>query len=215
MSRIDTITFTCPSCNKEHDITYWQSLNSALNPAETEKLLDGTLFETTCPHCGNKTGVSYPVLYHDQHNAAMVYLLPSASASDIEKTIALFNQQQGLKDREYKFRIVKNQNELREKAIIFRHHLDDGVLEIIKIIYLIQMQKKYPGAEILEAYYLRNENDEHVLCFIADDGTQYSAIVDEGLYNEVGSDYNDAIKQASQSCYEINREWAQMLLFDE
>ena len=214
MSRVDTITFTCPSCNKEHEMPYWQSLNSSQNPVEVAKLMDGTLFEITCPHCGHKTGVSYPVLYHDQHNAAMIYLLPSNNESDIEKAVALFNQQQGLKDNDYKFRIVRNQNELREKAIIFHHHLDDGVLEIVKIVYLIQMQKKYPDVEIAETYYLRGENDEHVLCFIAGDGTQYSAVVDDGLYNEVGSDYNDAIKTNSVNCYEINRTWAQGLLFN-
>jgi len=103
---------------------------------------------------------------------------------------------------------------LREKALLFHHHMDDRVWEIIKIIYLIQMQKKHPDVEIADVYYLSDEKGDHTLCFIAADGTQYYATVDEGLYNEVGSDYNDAIKANSVNCYEINRTWAQGLLFN-
>ena len=37
----------------------------------------------------------------------------------------------------YRKRIVTNQNALREKAIIFENELDDRVVELIKLLYLL------------------------------------------------------------------------------
>lgn len=54
----------------------------------------------------------------------------------------------------YRKRIVTNQNALREKAIIFENELDDRVVELIKLLYLLDVQDKFPEVNIVEGYFL-------------------------------------------------------------
>ena len=54
----------------------------------------------------------------------------------------------------YRKRRVTNQNALREKAIIFENELDDRVVELIKLLYLFDVQDIFPEVNIVEAYFL-------------------------------------------------------------
>ncbi|MBR5230280.1 MAG: hypothetical protein IKW01_05410, partial [Firmicutes bacterium] len=51
----------------------------------------------------------------------------------------------GIPDNRY--RIVTDQNKLREKATIFDLGLDDRIMELLKTMYIIQAQTQYPEIE--------------------------------------------------------------------
>ena len=67
----------------------------------------------------------------------------------------------------YRKRIVTNQNALREKAIIFENELDDRVVELIKLLYLLDVQDKFPEVNIVEGYFLVLEG-KYIIEFIGE-----------------------------------------------
>lgn len=116
----------------------WQSLNNVLNPDEARQLLDGTLFEYHCPRCGAVTPVFYACLYHDMERHAMVQLVGEGSLDDaramLDRLRADGHISEMINAAHYRQRIVTDQNELREKALIFRDELDDRTIETLKAL---------------------------------------------------------------------------------
>ena len=70
----------CPGCGKEHDFAIWNSINTALEPELKEKVMNGSLFRTVCPHCGQAIDVVYPCLYHQVEEKRMIYYAPGEDA---------------------------------------------------------------------------------------------------------------------------------------
>lgn len=116
----------------------WQSLNNVLNPDEARQLLDGTLFEYRCPQCGAVAPVFYSCLYHDMERHAMVQLVGEGSLDDARTMLdhlrADGHISEMISEAHYRQRIVTDQNELREKALVFRDELDDCAIETLKVL---------------------------------------------------------------------------------
>lgn len=64
---------TCPKCNHESDYMVMCSINATLNPEMKNKILDDTLFNWVCPHCGKNYNVPYDFLYHDMENGLFTW----------------------------------------------------------------------------------------------------------------------------------------------
>lgn len=58
--------------------------------------------------------------------------------AEIKAEIAELEQEKGIDKR-----LVDNINDLKEKIMIADNHLDDRVIEIIKIMYIDQMKRKW------------------------------------------------------------------------
>ena len=52
MSKHHIEKVTCPSCHHEGDFEVWDSINTVLDPAMKEKVLNQSIFLYTCPNCG-------------------------------------------------------------------------------------------------------------------------------------------------------------------
>ena len=115
----------------------------------------------------------------------------------------------------YKIRLVSNQNELREKAIIFENNLDDRVIEIIKLIYLLQLSKDKPDIKIKATYYLRGEKGNHALQFLSEDGRTFSAEIDNGLYDDINNDYGSEFDGFPGNQFVIDAQWATRFLHEQ
>ena len=72
MSSFRNVKITCPDCNTEGPYTIWDSVNVDLDPEMKSKVMDGSLFEWTCPNCGKTFNAPYSFLYHDMTNNFMV-----------------------------------------------------------------------------------------------------------------------------------------------
>lgn len=76
MSSFINSKITCPNCKNEGGYTMWNSVNVDLNPELKLKVLDGSIFMWTCPHCGKEYKAPYPLLYHDMKNHFMIEYNP-------------------------------------------------------------------------------------------------------------------------------------------
>ena len=57
----------------EHEFTIWNRINTALDPDLKDKVINGELFRTACPSCGQLIDVVYPCLYHQMADKIMIY----------------------------------------------------------------------------------------------------------------------------------------------
>ena len=74
----------------------------------------------------------------------MIYMAPVMNA-EIKAEIAELEQEKGIDKR-----LVDNIKDLKEKIMIADNHLDDRVIEIIKIMYIDQMKKEMEDDTLLK-----------------------------------------------------------------
>ena len=95
MSKHHIEKVTCPSCHHEGDFEVWDSINTVLDPAMKEKVLNQSIFLYTCPNCGETFRLNYPTLYHQMEDLVMIYLVPE---SEVKKTYEIFYEKNALAD---------------------------------------------------------------------------------------------------------------------
>ena len=78
MSKHHIEKVTCPSCHHEGDFEVWDSINTVLDPAMKEKVLNQSIFLYTCPNCGETFRLNYSTLYHQMEDLVMIYLVPES-----------------------------------------------------------------------------------------------------------------------------------------
>ena len=66
----------CPGCGAMSQARMWSGINAEVNPNLRLSVLDESLFDWTCPHCGYQAMLVYPCLYHDKGRRFMIYILP-------------------------------------------------------------------------------------------------------------------------------------------
>ena len=137
MSQTHEESITCPNCGQAVSFTAYDTLNRAFDPEAADKLMNGNFFEVSCPHCGTVSNPLYPMLYHDPENITLIwysydreFLTNSAALLDElrEQVPAVAELAAG-----YRLRIVDDPLVLSEKALIFKHELDDRLIEIYKL----------------------------------------------------------------------------------
>lgn len=92
MSLSQYATFSCPECGKDFSASIWLSVNTSLSPELKEQILDGTLNELCCSHCGFTMAGPELLLYHDMEKGLMFYVSPYAdeeSRTQAEKEVQL------------------------------------------------------------------------------------------------------------------------------
>ena len=214
MSSVYNVEASCPSCGERFNTALWESLNADLNPAEKDLLLSGKFFLTVCPKCNTEHPFVYPILYHDMTNAAMVQLvLSDENAENLMKQLkaAVASHMIGSMTVEgYKFRFVKDHNELREKAVIFDCGLDDRVIEMTKVHHRAMFSKAHPDIKLDNILFHKDTSCKFV--FFVANGSIYTIDFDKLFYDEVVKIRRNVIDEKSKDCFCINQEWALDLL---
>lgn len=165
MSMVSTEKIICPVCKKESDFTVWQSLNAKLDPEAVPRLLDGSLFRFTCPHCNHQASVEYDLLYHDMDNRAMVYYTQPMSRSSVKEQVLQAETVVGSTLNAHRKRIVTSREALAEKIMIFRLGLDDRAVELMKLTTLARLMEACPQAEIKDVRF-RADGEKCYLDFL-------------------------------------------------
>ncbi len=109
----------------------------------------------------------------------------------------------------YRKRIVTNQNALREKAIIFENELDDRVVELIKLLYLVDVQDKFPEVNIVEAYFLVLEG-KYIIEFIGEKFLKAEIPLD--LYKSIENNFAERLAAEEENQFMIDVKWANEFL---
>ena len=152
MSEYRKMAAVCPQCGKECAVQAPESVNMSVNPEDGQRLLDGTLFEAACA-CGAKFSVDFPLLYHDPEKKIMLYYVKPEEVARTEALFSALRMNPDFAGKHYALRVVTDQETLREKAMIFAAGMDDRVMEIIKLTYILYMRRKYPKEHIIGALF--------------------------------------------------------------
>ena len=205
----------CPHCKKKSTMTLRACVNVSLHPEEKQQVLDGSFFQYTCPACGEKISISYPILYDDMGKALMIYLLPGQTEEALSKLNA---QQETWSEDMLKaakvctMRAVRSINELAEKIKIADAGLDDRFVELSKAFVFAQFLKQNPGFTAVQVLFERQDDKDGLVIF-SKDGKKFWAEFPEGLYDEVVSMFEDRVKNESKTEYElIDANWSMKIL---
>lgn len=133
----------CPQCGNVSDVTVWQSITVSDSADLKADLLGGKLNIFSCPECQYRALMPNPLLYHDEEKALMMSFSPCSDEnkkrelfSDIKKTSKESGELANLEG--YNLRFVYDYNSLLEKILIFEQGLSDKVIEVLKVLILMQ-----------------------------------------------------------------------------
>lgn len=158
MTKFNNRQMECLNCKKNSTIVMWDSVNVYLNPELKQDLMDSKLFQFTCPFCKFPAKLEYPLLYHDQANKFMIYM--SITEDNENNVLKITKEAQGFYQHllNYRLRIVRTYNQLKEKILIFDHKLDDRAIELLKRFFWISYIEDKGGS--YEKLYFADANIE-------------------------------------------------------
>lgn len=188
-------TIKCPQCHQLSDINIWHSITVSDSEDLKKDLLAGKINMFCCPSCSLKALVPTPLLYHDEEKSLMISFSP---CSDEETKNKLFNEikstsaQSGELDNlsNYNLRFVYEYNSLLEKILIFDNGLNDKVIEVLKVLILMQ---KPENMDNMTAVFGKLEND--TLEFLINDKTDntcYTSKIPMESYKTVKEQLNQS-----------------------
>ena len=207
-SEADPVDIPCPGCGKEFRHHAPTLVNARKDPELRDKLIEGTLFEFTCPRCGYTASLVNPCLYLDPAHHASIYLVIS---DDMAEGVSGMFDDLGLEDtpvgRSLK-RIVFDRHDLRGRAITLDEGLDDRAIEILKIAVSgsAKMQGGVPADDECIVN-LTGVKDGDLVFHVESGDTSFSAVMPRGGYEL----YRDAIRRSSvanEQPYFVGKTWA-------
>lgn len=168
-------TIKCPSCGEKSELTVWQSITVSDSPDLKADLLKGKINLFTCGTCGQKALFPSPLLYVDDEKELVISFSPQ---EDETKRLLLFEEIKKSSEKsgelknypDYNLRFVTSYNELLEKILIFDSGMNDKVVEVIKLLVLLQEQEKA---------------EQRVCMFGKSDGTEIEFLVQDKRENQI------------------------------
>lgn len=198
----------------------WTDINAKNDKVQKKQLLLGRLSQYTCPHCKSTRFVDHPMLYNSPDHELMIQCV----LMDHDEHMALktfheiqegtFGQKYELGET-YQYRVVRSLTQLREKALIFEHDLDDKVIEVMKLQIFTQIQNADPDIiiEDIQADFPSSGQirflakiPENQLITIAFDSELYDKMKEKMLKKNAASGNMDFV---------VNREWAEKQMAEE
>ena len=217
MSKKSVATIICPYCNKKLDINIWESVNVDLNPEEKEKIFGGHFFDFTCKHCRKIIHGLFSCLYHDMTHRFMIYLV--GNEQEAKKTIEMYRDLSVSYDRyinEYQIRVTTDPNVWREKAVIFDRGYDDRIIEILKLLYLCQLEEQHPDLQIERMYFCSEKNNDGIILeFYCTENKNVTAEVSDEVYRLIENKYRSRIQQNMDNQFCVDTEWALGIMKNE
>lgn len=198
MSHPSEQTIQCPGCGREQSFVVWDSINVTLDPDLKTKLINGELTQFRCEACRHESPVSYKLLYHDMEKRLMIWLIPDSSDTDLGKQDAKLMKSM---TAQYQCRVVRTQNDLIEKILIFDAGLDDRVITVFKALAIEGLAAEREG-DLSELYFAEVSQDDLGQKTIAlegvKDGERYEAPFLE--YERIASAFSSKWPPMSACC---------------
>lgn len=166
MSQFSIHTAPCPGCGKELEFKLWQSISTEEENA-LENIISGELFDVLCPDCGYKARVQYPMLFNDLEHNTWIWLYPEDRAEEAMPLI------EAAKAKGVRCRLVQSQEELSEKAAIFKLGMDDRIVELMKLAAAAQVNEIMSGCELGPIVFALNKEQQPCFLFKVDGKTNF------------------------------------------
>jgi hypothetical protein len=140
MTMIREMPVQCPDCGKESSAVIYETINVSLDSTLKVRLLSGELLRWQCGVCGLRRLNAYPILYHDMVHAILIQWISAPYAPTLESLVAVLPSQAECRQfkalrSDYRFRVVREFDDLVEKIRIFEAGLDDRAIEWEKCLY--------------------------------------------------------------------------------
>lgn len=216
MSECKKDTIKCPKCGKEIAIDVWENIDLPYDAEQKKRVLRNSLFKVNCDDCKIIFPIAYRCQYNDMEQKYLIWFAPRAEEAE-RKAIAAYNQKLKtdkplqLAQGGYRYRIVFNDNELREKVLIFDEGLDDRYIETMKISYLPLFQKKFTEdeAKILGIYFDKKEDGEYRWVIVFDRKQAVAVDIDMNMYEDMKSKLKDIVEDKTpEGLVQISAHWA-------
>lgn len=143
MSINSTESIKCPKCHQLNEINVWHSITVSDSADLKQDLLAGKVNIFRCPSCSHTALLPNPMLYHDEGKMLMISFTPCESddmKNKLFEEIKNTSKESGELDNltDYNLRFVYDYNSLLEKILIFDNGLNDKVIEVLKVLILMQ-----------------------------------------------------------------------------
>ncbi|MBR1575140.1 MAG: CpXC domain-containing protein [Bacteroidales bacterium] len=196
MATLTRHSFRCPACGAEIVVQGHDLINVREQPELKAPLISGELFLQTCPQCGRRHLVTWPLVYLDPDE--MVLLMLS------DKPLAMADT------GGYTARLVPRVGDLIEKVKIFDAGLDDKAVELCK--YVTKQDAGKPEADLR---FLRLDGADNEIVFTYPAGGQMELLaVGFNVYEDCRGILarNPSVSGRAQGLAIIDEAWVSSLL---
>lgn len=185
----NVLVVECPNCKSKAEYTITNVVDSAANPYDKHRLLNGTFFDCKCNHCSFERSLAYDMVYKDAENNAIIYLVNDEDAQGVYTALRLTdalnkNDTDGDKTRK---RIVTCPHRFREKALVFDLGLDDRIIELAKIFCLGDAEENMPELNFIDATF-NVKDGQHVIELLAEEKT-ITALIPDGFLDHLAMEF--------------------------
>lgn len=219
MEAFQTEHITCPKCGKKQEVKIYPSINANYDTEAKEKLMHNQLFSFTCEECGETTPLLFNCLYHDMENGLMVWLMPEAGDKELQEMNETVTQMQAFgmtaTGLDYRYRIVRTVNELKEKLLIEQENLDDRIIELVKVVYLVQIAEQIGSHTVAEVMFDVIDDSYFFTVFYEEDSLDPGVIpLDMNVYRMVKEQYIEKLDSLKADNFQdISFLWAREFMF--
>ena len=196
MATLTQHSFQCPACGAGFVVQGHDLIKVREHPELKASVISGDLFLQTCPKCGRRHLVTWPLVYLDPEE--MVLLMLS------DKPLALADT------GGYTARLVSRVGDLIEKVKIFDAGLDDKAIELCK--YVTKQDAGKPEADLR---FLRLDGADNELVFTYPAGGQMEMLaVGFNVYEDCRGilSRNPAVAERAKGLAVIDEAWVSSLL---
>ena len=203
----------CPRCRKESEFTFWRSINTTIDPELKEKVRSRELFQFVCPVCGHKVEVDYGFLYHQMEDHYMIYYVGQEDVEQTKETLASAKSDDFLSKfaEGYTYRIVISKQQLLDKLNIFDSGYDDRIVEIMKLLVLLQHYEENAVQNVDEMFYHKNKDGSDGFVLFSNRAYICDVTVSNELYEILAEHYLPVLGESNAE-YIIDQEWARNVL---
>lgn len=207
----------CPACQSLQEVTLWQSITAQDSPDLKEDLLKGKINIFHCPSCGQTALVPIPLLYRDDEKKLMISFSPcedDVTRAKLFESVKKTSKESGeLKNFEdYNLRFVWAYNDLLEKLLIFDNSLHDKVVELLKLLVLMQDTDNMPHRVCM----FGKKDGEELEFLVQDkkDGQLYTSRIPMTTYDTINQQLkNSGIKYKSFDWEIVDSDHAARMLY--
>lgn len=216
MAEVRKQMIACPKCGREIEIGVWDSIDIPYDMEQKEKVLKNTFFRASCENCKITFPIGYKCLYNDMEQKYLIWMTPKLEDAE-QKEIDEYNERLETDSRlklaqgGYRYRIVRNDNELREKVLIFDEGLDDRYIETMKMVYIPVLKKNLAKDNKIMGMYFDKKADGkgYQWVVIFDNRQPVIADVNMDIYEDMKEKLNGVVEEKTPAGFtQIHAPWA-------
>lgn len=148
MSKPNTAQITCPQCGTAFEIEQWNVINAQKQPELCEKIMNGSLFLQTCPHCGTRVHAAYTCIYSNEEKKFLVSFQPSEQEPAATPIVP-----------NYTLRLEHTLLGFFERIRILEYGLDDLTIDMVRYLLTAQLSRQFPEKHITRLSFDNADNE--------------------------------------------------------